>query len=397
MSVFTTMSNYSDQDKYAYKNEQIKREYFDYLRGPKGFGEGSIRDYAAAIGQWQLFSNNGDFAAFNKADAMAFKSLLTQRVTKTAAGKLSLTTQYHYLRRVREFFVWLSDRTGYRGKVLKSDAEFLRLSANDMRTVLSGTTKHIPTLEEAKKIIGGIEPKNEVDMRDRALLSLALSSGCRIFAFVSLRMKSFDKRKRRIYQNPGDGVKTKNAKRIVSTFFPIGWDEPERHFTEWYEYLEQKGFGPDDPIFPATRSEIGPSKLAQSNGSVGNAFWRTTGGARKVFKERCKNAGVSYFKPHSFRHFVLSIIRKMPLTEEQKKAVSVTFGHARVATTFESYGHGGMDGERAVEIVQQLRHPQESGNGTTVISEEVRTFLRGLLGDDQSAAAEPEEKRRDNE
>ncbi len=373
------MNTHSQLDKHRYKNEQIKRVFFDHLRNAKGFTEASVHDYAEAIGQWQLFSNYEDFAAFNTTGANAFKAWLAKRPAKTPSGKLSPATQYHYLRRVKEFFEWLSDRPGYRRKVLKDEAGFLRLPKNDMRVALSGTTKNIPTLEEAKKIIESIEPKNEVDMRDRALLSLALSSGCRISASVSLRMRNFNKKKRHIYQNPRDGIKTKAAKNIISTFYPIGWDAPERYFIEWYECLEQKGFGPDDPIFPAQGSGIGSLEVIRSKDSVGKAFWRTAGSTRKIFKERCANAGVPYYNPHSFRHFVVSILRKLILTEEQKKAVSLTFGHANVATTFGVYGHGGMEGERAVEIVQGLKSKQDRDQSITNPSEEVRAFLRQFL------------------
>jgi hypothetical protein len=47
-------------------------------------------------------------------------------------------------------------------------------------------------------------------------------------------MKNFDKITKIIDQNPGDGVRTKYSKKILTTFFPIGWEEPERYFIEWY-------------------------------------------------------------------------------------------------------------------------------------------------------------------
>ena len=377
MSVCTTMSTSTNQDKIPYRNEQAKRGFFEHLRGAKGFTEASVNDYADAIGQWQIFSDNEDFATFDKTRAMAFREWLVRRATKPPDGTLKPATRYHYLRRVKEFFLWLAGQPEYSQKLVRGDADFLRISKKDMQIVLAGTTKAMPTLEEVQKVIGSIEPTTEIGMRDRALISFALITGCRISAIISLKMKSFDKATRRIHQNPADGVRTKNSKTIITTFFPIGWDEPSRYFLEWYGYLESKGFAPDDPIFPATSSEIS-TKKAYSKESISRSFWSDTGSARKIFEKRCENAGVKYYHPHSYRHLVVSLMSKMRLTEEEKRAISLTLGHENIGTTFGAYGYGSMGVERAVDIVRELRDFQNS-NGTVEIPDDVRAFLKRLI------------------
>lgn len=379
MSVCTNMNTPSHQDKIPYQNEQAKRGFFEHLRGAKGFTEASVNDYADAIGQWQIFSENEDFATFDKSKAMAFCGWLVRRATKTPDGTLKPATRYHYLRRVKEFFLWLAGQPEYSQKLVRGEAEYLRISKKDMQIVLSGTTKAMPTLEEVQKVIGGIEPTTEIGMRDRALISFALITGCRISAIISLKMKSFEKTTHRIHQNPADGVRTKNSKTIITTFFPIGWDEPRRYFLEWYEYLEGKGFAPDDPIFPATSSEIS-TKKAYSKDNISRSFWSDTGSARKIFEKRCENAGVRYYHPHSYRHLVVSLMSKMRLTEEEKRAISLTLGHENIGTTFGAYGYGSMGVERAVEIVRELRDFQNS-DGTVEIPDEVRAYLRRLIGE----------------
>ena len=365
--------------KTTYQNEQLKRAFFTYLRGAKGYEESSVHSYAEAIWQWQLFTDGDDFIAFDQEKAQGFKEWLMTRPTNTKAGRLSLATQSNYLRRVKGFFFWLSDQTGFKKRVLKSDVEFLRLSNKDALIVRSGTTRAMPTLEEARKIIESIVVKNEIDLRDRALLSFALATGCRISAIVSLKMKSLDKVKKTIYQNPADGVRTKSSKSILGTFLLLGWDAPERYFIEWYEHLEARGSGQDDPIFPATRGEVGHIKSADGSVLVGNLFWKNAAGARKVFEKRCKEADSRYFNPHSFRHLVINTLGKERLTEQEKKAVSVTVGHARVGTTFGSYGNASMSDEEAVNIVKKLKDhlAKEGANGSTFTSEE-KAFLEGL-------------------
>lgn len=376
MSVCTNMNTSNHQDKTPYRNEQAKRGFFEHLRGAKGFSESSVNDYADAIGQWQMFAGQEDFAAFNKTKAGAYRDWLTRRAAKTPDGKLKPATRYHYLRRVKEFFLWLAEQPEYSQKLIKADADFLRISKKDMQIVLSGTTQEIPTLEEVQKVIGGIEATTEIGMRDRALISFALITGCRITAIISLKMKSFDKATHRIYQNPAEGVRTKNSKSIVTTFFPIGWEEPKRYFLEWYEYLGNKGFGPDDPIFPATSSEIS-TKKAYSKESVSRSFWSVSNSARKIFEKRCESAGVKYYHPHAYRHLVVSLMSKMRLTEEEKRAISLTLGHENIGTTFGAYGYGSMGVDRAVDIVRELRSFQDS-EGTIAISEEERVVLARL-------------------
>ncbi len=363
----------------TYQNEEVKRTFFEQLRGGKGFSKTSVRSHAEAINQWQIFTKNEDFSAYNKSKAVAFTEWLGTRPAKTKTGKISLVTQSNYLRRIKKFFVWLADQPGYKSKILKSDADYLRLSKADAQIARSGTTKKMPTFDDARKIIEGIQGESEIDMRDRALISFALITGARISAIVSLKMKSFDKELKQINQNPGDGVKTKNSKKILTTFFPIGWEEPEKYFMEWYEYLESKGFQPNYPIFPATAGGFTDNESGYSKETIGQNAWVGTGAARKIFEKRCINVGLPYFHPHSFRHLIVSILSKKRLTEEEKRAISMNLGHENVGTTFGSYGYGSMNSETAVKIVQKLKDLQEGAGNNLALSDAERVLMEKVL------------------
>ena len=191
-------------------------------------------------------------------------------------------------------------------------------------------------------------------------------------------MKSFDKKNKLIDQNPLDGVKTKNSKKILSTFFPLGWDAPELYFVEWFEYLESKGFRSEDPIFPSTLNEFA-TENAYSKEFISKEFWKGTSGARKIFEKRCKNASQPYFHPHSFRHAIVSMLSKMRLTEEEKRAISLNLGHANVGTTFGSYGYGSMSDESAVKIVQKLKEFQVDNKDKMEFSESEKATLERLM------------------
>ena len=361
------------------QNEQRKREFFEYLRGAEGFAESSVHTFAEAITQWQLFSENEDFGNFNKTRALAFRDWLKNRPSNTETGQVSLATQYNYLRRIKRFFKWLSEQPNYRNRVLKSEVDFLKLPKKEARIATSGTTKQMPTFEEVQTIIESIPTRNETDKRDRAMISFALITGIRISAIASLKMKCFDREKKLIDQNPGDGVKTKNAKHILTTFFPIGWNAPERYFLEWFDYLKTKGFQPDDPIFPATKSGFIDGQKEEIKGFVSNEFWASSDGARKVFKKRCEEADLPYFNPHSFRHLIVRLMSKAKLTEEEKRAISLNLGHAHVGTTFGAYGYGSMSQNDAIDIVQKIKLSEGNGEFSLSLTEEEKVILERVL------------------
>ena len=365
--------------KAPYQNEQKKREFLEYLKGAQGFSESSLNTFAEAVGQWQLFTEDDDFINFDKSKALAFRDWLKTRKAHTEIGTISIVTQYNYLRRIKRFFEWLSGQPIYKSKLIKDEIQFLRLSKGDARIAQQGTTKQMPTFEEAQTIIEMINVQSEIDMRDRAIICFALITGMRISAITSLRMKSFDAEKKLIDQNPADGVKTKNSKKILTTFFPIGWDMPEQYFLEWYEYLKTKGFRANDPIFPATMNTFATEQSAYSKELVGNTFWSGTAGARKIFEKRCHNANLPYFHPHSFRHLVVNILSKTRLTEEEKRAISLNLGHANVGTTFGSYGYGSMSEEDAVKIVQKLTSQKNDGSDISTLSNEEKAVLERIL------------------
>lgn len=366
----------TEDNSIPYQNEQAKRRFFEHLSGGEGFAGDSVSTFAEAVGQWQQFSNNDDFVNFDKSKAMAFVAWQKTRPTKAKGGTLALQTQYNYLRRIKRFFMWLAEQKEYK-KIRKTDVDFLRLPKKEVRIATSGTTRPMPTFEEVKRIIMSIHPKTEIDERDRAILSLALITGMRISAIATLKMKNFNLTEKLFDQNPGDGVLTKNSKKILTTFFPIGWSGPEQFFLGWYDHLIKKGSKPDSPIFPSTLKGFS-GEYDHNKTLVSDESWASSSGARKIFEKRCKAAGVQYFNPHSFRHLIVNYMSKARLTEEEKKAISMNLGHENVGTTFGSYGYGNMTPIDAVKIVQKLTTMPTDGQSVDFSPDEIET-LKKLL------------------
>jgi hypothetical protein len=59
----------------AYKNETMKRRFFDYLENSKRFSKKTIEVYEGAIWVWEDFSHKADFAKFNKTGGGGFQGL----------------------------------------------------------------------------------------------------------------------------------------------------------------------------------------------------------------------------------------------------------------------------------------------------------------------------------
>jgi len=129
------------------------------------------------------------------------------------------------------------------------------------------------------------------------------------------------------------------------------------YFLEWFDYLNnKKNFKPTDPLFPATKLEKGQENISYySSGKIEAKFWQNASSARKVFEKGFKDAGVTYYHPHSLRHLIVKEFAKTRLTEEEKKAISQNLGHENVGTTFGSYGYGKIEESRQIEIVRNIK------------------------------------------
>lgn len=340
----------------TYKNELIKRRFFEYLKNSKGFSKKTIECYEKSIWIWEDFSHKADFVNFNKTAAGAFKDWLRVKKKTNSEESISLSYCYDILRYLKVFFEWLSKQAGYKRKIDQTAVDYLNLSKAEAKIATQPRNIIFPSLEEIKNVIESIKGKSEIEMRDKALISLTFLIGARISALRTLPMKSFDREKTTIDQDPKLGVETKFSERIISVLIPFSYKEPLNYFLEWFDYLEkQKGFKPNDPMFPATKIENGKENLSYYNtGEIKPIFWKSSSSVRKIFEKRFERAGVKYYHPHTLRHLWVKEISKLPLTEEQKKALSQNLGHKNTGTTFGSYGYGKIAENKQIEIIKNI-------------------------------------------
>ncbi len=358
----------------VYKNELAKRGFYKYLENAKRFSPKSIDSYEKSIWLWEDFSKKADFKFFNQTKAEEFKDWLKNKPKKNSQELVSLSYCYDILRYLKVFFEWLSGQPNYK-KINRTAIDYLNLTRGEAKIATQSKAKIYPSLEEVKKMIEGIRGKSEIEMRDKALISLMFLTGARISAIFSLSMQNFDRENLIIRQDPTLGVKTKNSKLITTAIMEFSfYKEPIKYFLEWFDYLEkEKGFKLSDPIFPATKIDNGNDNLGYYNTEkVEPIFWKNTGSPRKIFEKRSRQAEIKYYKPHSFRDLLVKEISKLPLTEEQKKAFSQNLGHEDVGTTFGNYGYGKISEDRQIEIIKGINF---DNNGGEEIAEKTHSNL----------------------
>ncbi|MEI6880988.1 MAG: site-specific integrase [Bacteroidota bacterium] len=339
-----------------YKNEQLKRRFYGWLKASKQFSDETIKCYEKAIWLWEDFSNKADFSSFTVTKAENFKDWLKNKRKTNSEKTISMSYCYDNLRHLKIFFDWLSKQAGYKSKINLTAVEYLNLTKKEVREATQPKSVAYPTLEEIQIVIESLKGKTEIEMRDRALFSLAFLTGARISAIRTLPMRSFDRKDLIIYQDPTLGVATKFSKKIVSALIPFGYKETLDYFIEWFDYLQkEKNFKSDDPIFPGTKIENGKDNISYYNtGKVEPKFLKDSTSLRKIFEKRFRQVGLKYHHPHTFRHFWVKEISKLPITEEEKKALSQNLGHENVGTTFGSYGYGQIEENRQIEIIRNI-------------------------------------------
>lgn len=337
------------------KNERIKHRYFTYLREAKRASEASVDKAAAALHSFERDTGFRDFKGFRHQQAIAFKRRLADSTNPLTGNPLSKSTLNSILTALRNFFLWLADQPGYRS-IPYSDADYFNLSGNEARIARAQRERPVPSLEQIKHVLRTMPANSDIERRNRALIAFALLTGARDGALASFKLKHVDFDAKTVFQDARE-VRTKNAKTFTTTFFPVG-DDVRAIVEEWVEFLKaEKLWGPDDPLFPATRVEAGGGQPFR-NGGLSRNHWAGGAPIRKIFRQAFVAAGLPYFNPHSFRNMLVQWGERICPDNEVFKAWSQNLGHEKMATTLSSYGR--IEPARQAALIRSLHDIGES-------------------------------------
>jgi integrase len=338
--------------KHHPKNERIKREYFTYLEEARRMSAATVDQVAAALAQFEESTGHRDFAAFHYEQARKFKRVLSEAINPLTGKPLAKATIYSRLIAVKAFFVWLAGQSGYRSRLTYSDMDYFNLSNNDGRIAKASRERPAPTVEQIRRVTNSMAANSDIEKRNRALIAFAILSGARDDAIASMLVRHVDPIRRAVFHDARD-VRSKNRKTFTSTFFPVG-AEIETIVTDWISFLkDERMFGPDDPLFPATKVELCKDALFTPAG-LDRRGWRNATAIRRIFRQAFEEAGLPYFHPHSFRKTLGALGEKRCKTPEEFKAWSQNLAHENVLTTFTSYGMVTQD--RQADILNALNH-----------------------------------------
>ncbi len=356
------------------KNERIKHSYFAYLEEAKRLSPVSVDQVAAALTAFEKSTGGKDFAAFRLEQARKFKRDLAD-ATNTETGKpLAKSTIISRLMAAKAFFFWLADQTGYRSKIKFSDCDYFNPSANDARIATAKRPQKGPALEQVLHVIEAAPTATVIDRRDRALIAFTALTGMRDAAIASLPLGMVDLDTDSVFQD-ARRVKTKNAKTMTTYFFPVG-GSCRAILADWIAELSgMHGFGPHDPLFPATAMGLDENGQFTPNG-IKPEFWTGATAIRRIFKERFNATGLPYANPHSLRNTLTRLGELRCTTPEQFKAWSQNLGHEHVLTTFTSYGQ--VDHDRQGQLIKGIastRNLVSSGEPDAVTVAQVVNWL----------------------
>ena len=364
--------------KYNAENELAKREYVAWLKNAGGRHVATVDSVVASIHAFEAFNRYGSFKAFRREQAVSFKIHLTEQTNAQTGKPLSKATLRSRLMALRAFFEWLSREPGFRKTVHFSDAAYFNLLANDARVASASREQTTPSLEQVIHVLEIMPSDTLVERRDRALIAFIILTGARDAAVASMRLKHVNIAAGRVFQDARD-VKTKRAKSFTSIFYPVG-DLPRQIVSDWVGELQRDQlFGPDDPVFPATKRGLDEQGLFHASG-LEKAHWTSAAPIRAVFRRAFVAASFDYFQPHSLRRTLMRLAASLDLTNRQLKAWSESLGHESVLTSLVSYG--GMTVEERAAAMASIA---ATGAGQSNHRDALANRIAALLAEHQRA------------
>ena len=251
--------------KHCAENERIKRRYFTFLKEAKRHSEPTVDAAAKALSRFETYTRYRDFKAFHFEQAIAFKKHLAEQKGHQSGEKLSKATLHATLTQLKRFFQWLAWQPGYKSRLQYSDAEYFNLSDKDARVATAQREQKVPTVEQIKHVINTMPDDTDIERRNRALMAFTLLTGARDSAIASMKLKHVDFITNSVNQDARE-VKTKFSKTFNTFFFPVG-EEVREIVAAWVSYLrDEKLWGNDDPLFPATRITLGTTRQFEAAG-----------------------------------------------------------------------------------------------------------------------------------
>jgi integrase len=229
---------------------------------------------------------------------------------------------------------------------------YFRNSLKKARIAHTRREKAYPSMEAAFHAFQAMPGRTELERRDKAIFAFFMLTGARVGAVASLRLKHIDLFHGRVFQD-GRDVKTKFAKSVDTTFFPVDSAYLEC-FTAWVEYLRtEKLFCPQDALFPKQKTGYVKGKgfavLDLSRDTYSNG-----GPLNKIIRNAFAMVQMPEYTPHGFRKTLAMYgVEVCEGNMEKLKAWSMNLAHENMMTTVTSYMPVSRD--RRAELIAGMK------------------------------------------
>lgn len=331
--------------KHNESNEIVKYEFFRQLehcgignKDPKS--EKTVLQYICAIHEFEIATGFQDFKKFTSDSAIIFKDYLSEKRNKKTGQHISKSVYVHYTKHVKEFFEWLIAEEKEYSKINKRDISFFNANKNDKNTALATGVQESHPIEDIISTIRKMPESNEIERRNKAMVSLCFLTTPRIAALQTARIvsiKYFHEYEIWAFDQNPRLVDTKYRKHITS-FFIGQLQDIINNVLGWVEYLKAKGFKDNDYLFPKIESTFASNgshaSILTTEKIVSDSWIRAN-----VFKKAFEDNGLKYLKVHPFRHSIARAMGKVPNATQLLIALAENDGHKNsMATIISSYG-----------------------------------------------------------
>jgi len=285
--------------------EKHINDFLDYCDVEKGLRNNTQKNYQEYLNKffgWLKYKNlDGLLPHQLTPDHIWDYRLYLSRYQDPRSGKsLQKTTQNYYLIALRAFLAYFVAKD-----ILSLPPGKVTLPKPDK----SVKTVKFLSLEQVEKLLTAVEPKDEVTIRDRAILETFFSTGLRIAELVSLNIEQFANIKNKKDFELGVIGKGGNPRTVYFSERALDWIK---------KYLDIRK-DMEKPLFVST------------SGKKGSDSRLTARSIERIVKKHAMLSGVPIFTtPHTLRH---SYATDLLTQGVDIRAIQEFLGHRSIMTT----------------------------------------------------------------
>jgi integrase len=194
--------------------------------------------------------------------------------------------------------------------------------------------KEFYEIEEIKKALD-FTPKNDLEMRDRALIAILSCTAMRHESIITAKIGNFDLKREAILQDPN--IMSVKGDKFINTKIIAIDDGLKQIIIDWVRYLkEELKFTDNDPIFPKEKLQHNEYKQFVGGVALSKEHMKNHHSIPKIIDRIFSRVGIKYHNPHSFRDMLVAYVVKNHGIQELA-ALSLNLGHKDISITLGNY------------------------------------------------------------